>query len=198
MKIALLPVCVACLLFTAQALSANETKAKTDSLTLEDVIFDVSYLKKALGPKTLLAFEKPTTEIPVALSQALTESGLAATTKFVLLPPDFSKLKLKDSIAYNYPQKLRRNRTTGEASFLAYIGADGAVKTIYCYQNTDRTFALAVAAAVVRWKYEPIKIKDTAVPLLYVLNMQYRGDNTDTTDMQRERIAVPIPPPPAG
>ncbi|AOS45666.1 Gram-negative bacterial tonB protein [Lacunisphaera limnophila] len=185
------------LLLLALPLSAaDKAKSKAAKLTLEDVVFDAQYLRQALGPKTLLTFEKPVAEIPASLAEALKTSGLADATKFMVLPPEFGPPKVVESIPYNYPTKLRRGRTSGEADFLVLIGADGKVKTIHCYQHSDRMFALAVAAAVVRWQYAPTKIQETALPVLLAMHMSFVGDGSDNQLFHRPAEPEPIPPPP--
>lgn len=48
------------------------------------------------------------------------------------------------------------------------VGADGQVKSLYCYEHNQAELAMAAAAALIRWNYEPVKIgpDQVAVPVL--------------------------------
>ncbi len=191
-----------CLLIILSPVIAADNKAKDKDapLTLEDVIFDAGYLKTQLGPKTLLTAGAKSAEITPELPQKLAETGLAKATRFFLFPAEGSPPKLYFSIPHSYPQSMRQGRESGTAHFLALVGTDGKVKTIFCYQHTDRLFAIAYAAAVSRWRYEPAKIKGTPVPVLVDIPASYKGDGFDG-DQFRSNFPPPealqLPPPPA-
>ncbi len=197
-----------CLLIILASVAAAADKAteKKAVLTLEEVIFDASYLKSQLGPKTLLVAGNKSGEITPELPQKLTEEGFAKATRFFLFPSEATPPKLYHSIPHSYPQSMRQGRESGSANFVALVGADGKVQNIYCYQHTDRLFAIAYAAALARWRYEPAKINGTAVPVLVDIPASYKGDGFNS-DLFRsnfpppEALQIPSPPspqPPSG
>ncbi len=194
---------LSCLFIILASITVADNKAagKDAALTLEDVIFDADYLKTQLGPKTLLTAGARSGEITPELPQKLTEAGLAKETRFFLFPAEASPPKLYFSIPHSYPQSMRQGRESGTAHFLALVGTDGKVKNIYCYQHTDRVFAIAYAAAVSRWRYEPAKIKGTAVPVLVDIPASYKGDGFDSDQFRSnfpppEALQLPTPPSP--
>ncbi len=165
-------------------LSPAAEKAKPDKLTLEDVIFDASYLKKMLGPKTLVATVAETDKTkakPAAtladVTKAITEARLDVGTQIFVLPEGATPPKLQSSIPTTYPPGHHVTKDAIKADFLVFIGADGAIKCLYCYQQTDRLFALAAAMAVVKWRYTPAMIQGTAVPVLTKLAMVFDVDD---------------------
>jgi hypothetical protein len=87
---------------------------------------------------------------------------------------------------------------------VALVGTDGKVKCVYCYQYSDRLFAIAYAAALSKWRYEPAKINGTAVPVLVDIPASYKGDGFDSDhfrsnlppDHFRSNFPLPEPPPP--
>lgn len=171
---------------TCAVVAAEKEKSrKQDKLTLEDVIFDESYLKKLLGPKTLVTAlvesnrgrKKTDTALADAI-QAVKGARLDEKSQIYLLPDDATEPQLKTSIPHSYPPGLNITRELKKADFLMLIGADGAVKCLYCYHNNDRLFALAAARAVLKWRYEPAQIKGTAVPVVAGLPMEFQsGDD---------------------
>ena len=187
MKIARSPLpylAAAILAFASPPLAAGE--AKPPQLTLEDIIFDATYLKKMLGPKTLI-----TALVETNRGRKKVESGLADTIKAIRdaqldektqiysLPDDAVQPKLKTSAPHSYPPGLNISREPKKANFLMLIGADGAVKCLYCYSYNDRLFAMAAAMAVVKWRYAPAKIQGTAVPVLAGLPMEFHSGDVN-------------------
>lgn len=165
--------------------SEETNKEVPPQLTLEDIIFDSRFIRQVLGPNTLIVPRAKSKELPEDLRNALSEAELDKKSRFYVFPDsEATPPKLKSSIPYAYPQSLRQGKKGGKADFLVSIGADGAVRGVYCYKTDDKLFALAAAAAIVKWRYEPAKIKDHALPVILELPMQFRGDGYDN-DMSR-------------
>ena len=81
------------------------------------------------------------------------------------------------------------------------IGADGAVKCLYCYSHNDRLFAMAAAMAVVKWRYTPAKIQGTAVPVLAGLPMEFQSGDVNVEGFKglprrQNEGSMPVPKPP--
>lgn len=208
-------------LFTALLVLAGPApaadKAKPEQLTLEDIIFDAKYLKQMLGPNTLVTAVVETNRDRKKSDTALTdtikaimESHLDEKTKIYALPDDATQPELKSSIPHSYPPGLNITREPKKADFLILIGADGAVKCMYCYNHSknDQLFALAAAKAVLKWRYTPAKIRGTAVPVLAGLPMEFQsGDDILDNFKNKARRGqeggmptrtLPPPPPPKG
>ena len=163
----LIPALLAAVALTAPALADEKPKTKkADKLTLEDVIFDAKYLHQQLGPKTLVAGHDKTGEIPV---EALSRTGIADKTKIFALPDEAEKPVLKSSIAPTMPQSYRFRRDASTAEFFLFVGADGAVKSLHCYETNDQVFAIVAADALIKWRYTLAKIGSTAVPVEPIL-----------------------------
>lgn len=178
------PACLLAIMLALAVPAHPAEAAKPTELTLEDIIFDASYLKKMLGPKTLVTALVETTrdrkKSDTALADtinAIRDAKLDEKTQIYALPADATEPKLKTSAPHTYPPGLNISREPKKADFLMLVGADGAVKCLYCYTNNDRLFAMAAAMAVVKWRYTPAKIRDTAVPVLAGLPMRFEtGD----------------------
>lgn len=143
--------------------------AKEPKLTLEDVIFDSKYVAEFLGEKTLLQFEGDSAPV----LEAIKESGFAKKTSFVRLP---AQAKQANPIFETPPYLSESSKWLGEtntASFFIFVGADGQVKALYCYNHNEKLFALSVAKAITKWRFKPAMINDTAVPVLYVRTINY-------------------------
>jgi hypothetical protein len=161
---------VAISLVTFPAFAADEKPAKPAKLFLEDIIFDAKYLKQVLGPKTLVAKEEKTGQIPV---EAINRAKLDEKTQIFSLPDEATKPELISSMPPAYPQSIRLRRDPPKADFLLFIGADGNVKCLYCYDTKDQVFAIVAADALIKWRYTPAKINGTAVPVLLPLEMKF-------------------------
>jgi len=188
--------------------------AKPPALTLEDIIFDVQYLKKFLGPKTLVTAVVETTrdrkKSDTALAdtiKAVQDAQLDEKTQIFALPDDATPPELKTSIPHTYPPGLKMTKEPKRADFLILIGADGTVKCLYCYSytNDDQLFALSAAQAVLKWRYAPAKIGNTAVPVLAGLPMELQSSDVLNILKNRQRMeggmptrTLPPPPPPRG
>lgn len=162
---------------TASAVAADKPKAKPDKLTLEDVIFDAKYLHQHLGPKTLVAGLEKSGEVPV---EALTKTGITDKTQVFALPDEAVKPVLKSSISPTFPQSYRFRREPSTAEFFLFVGADGAVKSLHCYETNDQVFAIIAADALIKWRYTPAKIGETAVPVLVPVQMKF--DESDAAN----------------
>jgi hypothetical protein len=176
--------CMALLVCAGPAAAADNAKPK--KLTLEDIIFDAKYLKQMLGPKTLVTAVVETNRDRKKSDTALTdtikaikESQVDEKTQIFALPDNATQPELKTSIPHIYPPGLKISREPKKADFLMLIGADGSVKCLYCFSNNDRLFALAAAAAVVKWRYAPAKINGTAVPVLAGLPMEFSSGDVN-------------------
>ncbi len=195
-----------CLLFGPALIGAADKKEKKEpSLTLEDVIFDASYLTKMLGPNTLIVPATPNTGLSPELMAALNQAGVTAKSRAFLLPEGAKAPEVKSSLPYSFPKSLRQGKQEGHARFLVLVGGDGAVKTMHCYDFTHRLFALAVAKSLVKWKYEPATINGTAVPVVLEYLAEFRGDGYDNkfnSGPDRNPIEQPVRdpnrPPPGG
>jgi hypothetical protein len=206
----------AALALTCAPCSAAEKAQPEAKITLEDVIFDVAYLKKFLGPKTLVTAlvesnrgrKKADTALADAI-KAVKDAKLDEKSQIFVLPDDAAEPVLKSSIPHSYPPGLNITREPKKADFLMLIGADGSVKCLYCYNNNDRLFALAAAKAVLKWRYKPAKIKDTAVPVLAGLPMEFQSGDDVLDSFKNKprhnqeggmptRILTPAPAPPGG
>lgn len=187
------------LILASASAAADKASAPKAPLTLEDVIFDADHLRRMLGPKTLLVPGAKSGEITAELPLKLAAEGFAKATRFFQFPIESSPPKLYYSIPHSYPQRMRQGRESGSANFVALVGVDGKVKCVYCYQYSDRLFAIAYAAALSKWRYEPAKINGTAVPVLVDIPASYKGDGFDS-DQFRSNFPPPealqIPPPP--
>lgn len=199
---------LACL-FTALLVLASPApaadKAKPENLTLEDIIFDVKYLKQMLGPKTLVTAVVETNRDRKKSDTALTdtikavrEAQLDEKTQIYSLPDDATQPELKTSIPHTYPPGLKISREPKKADFLILIGADGSVKCLYCYSNNDRLFALAAASSVTKWRYKPAKINGTAVPVLAGLPMEFHSGDVNVESFKgqprrQSESGAPVP-----
>lgn len=166
----LLPL-LACLV--SGLLIAPAAVAKEKPLTLEDVIFDAKYLAEVLGPKTLVQTDLKQASILKVLKKA----NLDQKTQVMFVPAEATPAKVADRINPQYPKKLRYGRSEGSASFLVFVGADGAVASLYCYKYDERLMALAAAMALVKWKFEPLKFGETALPVLTTVELDYNATN---------------------
>ncbi len=54
--------------------------------------------------------------------------------------------------------------------------ANGKVNGIYCYRSTHKDFALAGAASIVRWQFEPAELEGTKVPMLITIPIRFTID----------------------
>ncbi len=180
--------------------SKEKEKAKAPDLTLEDVIFDAKYLKQLLGAKTLVAPTEKSGTIP---TEAISKAGLDEKTQVFLLPDEATKPVLKSSFAPTYPQSLRLKRDPIKAKFLLFVGADGNVKGLYCYETNDQVFAIATADAVIKWRYSPAKLGATAVPVVVPFEMDFSESLAAIGIFNGGKPPIslrgePAPPPPIG
>lgn len=183
----LIPALLAAVALTASALAEEKPKnKKSDKLTLEDVIFDVEYLHRQLGPKTLVTGHDKTGEIPVA---ALSRTGITDKTKVFALPDEAVKPVLSSSLAPTFPKSYRFRREPSTAEFFLFVGADGAVKSLHCYETNDQVFAIIAADALIKWRYTPAQIGSTAVPVIVPVQMKF-----DESDVANVLFRAPKPP----
>lgn len=194
--LSLLSLAAACLI--AIPAIAADAPAKPERLTLEDVIFDAKYLKQVLGPNTLVARDPETGQVPTA---AITQAKLAEKTKIFALPDEATKPELISSIPPAYPQSTRLRRDPPKADFLLFIGTDGSVKCLYCYDTKDQVFAILAADALIKWRYVPAKINGTAVPVLLPVQMKFSESDAALGLFNGPRLPMslkgnPSPPPP--
>ncbi len=167
----LIPAVLAAITLAASALADEKPKSKkTDQLTLEDVIFDAKYLHQLLGPNTLVAGHDKTGEVPV---EALARTGITDKTKIFALPDEAVKPVLKSSIAPAMPQSYRFRDDASTAEFFLFVGTDGAVKSLHCYETNDQVFAIIAADALIKWRYTPAMIGTTAVPVIVPVQMKF-------------------------
>jgi outer membrane biosynthesis protein TonB len=161
-------------LILSPALAAEPSPAKPAATvkppagppTLEDVIFDPHYLKQGLGPKTLLCVINPPPTLPPEVATAITAAGLKDVTELLPLPAGATPLQRDKTVAPRFPDEKRRWGSPGKTGFLVHVGADGKVLGLYCFQASDRDYAVAAAQALLYWRYKPAKLNGTAVPVL--------------------------------
>lgn len=186
----LLLVAAACSLVAGlPAADKPDAKKKKADLTLEDVIFDAKYLKQVLGPNTLVAPTEKTAQIP---TEAIVKAGLDEKTKIFALPDDAVKPELKDSIPPSYPRSLGLSKEGIKARFLIFVGTDGRVKSLYCYDTSDQIFAIAVADAVIKWRYSPAKIGQTAVPVLVPIEIAFDESMADRNTFRNPKNPLSV------
>jgi hypothetical protein len=186
---ALLLATACCLVAGLPAADKPDDKKKKADLTLEDVIFDAKYLKQVLGPNTLVAPVEKGGGIP---TEAISKAGLAEKTKIFALPDEAVKPELKQSIPPSYPRSLGLTKEGIHARFLVFVGADGHVKSLYCYETTDQIFAIAVADAVIKWHYSPAKLGQTAVPVLVPVDMKFDESMADRNTFRNPRNPLSV------
>jgi hypothetical protein len=186
----------AALLSSVHAIAAD-APAKPEKLTLEDVIFDAKYLKQVLGPNTLVARDPDTGKIP---TEAIAQAKLDEKTKIFALPDGATKPELISSIPPAYPASTRLRREPPKADFLLFIGTDGSVKCLYCYDTKDQVFAIIAADALIKWRYVPAKINGTAVPSLLPVQMKFSESDAAISAFNGPKLSPslkgnPSPPP---
>jgi len=199
MKAIRLGLALSALVWLSGVAGAEETEA--ENLTLEDVIFDSSYLAQFLGPKTLLQFEGDAAPIIAALA----ESGLAKKTTFIKLPAQVRGAKPKYETPPNLPESMSWQDISAEADFLIYVSAEGKVECLYCYKQTHRIYALAVARAILKWRFDVAKAGETALPVLYHHSAKFSGalrpirnDKSNDTNNLGDPTNTPMPQTAAG
>lgn len=153
-------------------LSSTALAEEETNLTLEDVIFDANYTAQFLGPKTILQLKDGD---PTPVLEALAKSGLAEKTKFMQLPPQLKPAKPKYETPPNLPETRKWQNEESDASFLIYVSAEGKVESLYCYSHSDKIFALSVARAILKWRFNPAMYGDTALPVLYQHTATFRS-----------------------
>lgn len=153
-------------------LSSTALAEEETNLTLEDVIFDANYTAQFLGPKTILQLKEGD---PTPVLEALAKSGLAEKTKFMQLPPQLKPAKPKYETPPNLPETRKWQNEESDASFLIYVSTEGKVESLYCYSHSDKIFALSVARAILKWRFNPAMYGDTALPVLYQHTATFRS-----------------------
>jgi TonB family protein len=162
-----------CALLISSLVAATPERKPTARPKLAEIISDGKYLRGALGTKALLATDLSTGEASPELLADIKAAGLAESVQFIPLPKEAVQPKPKSRVAPVYPESLHRKGVGGEVRFLFVIGADGTVKGIYCSYATSPEFALAAAAALTQWRFEPCRIQGTAVPLLVTQTLKF-------------------------
>lgn len=198
-------------LFSVSLIQAAE-KSKAPDLTLEDVIFDPSYLKKFLGANTLVVPDGKDKTLPSEAVAAIKKATLDEKSKFFVLPDGVARPELVSSISSNFPPPHQSSTKENTANFFAYVDTDGTVKCMYCYQKNDEVYAIASGKALLGWRFSPTKLQGKAVPVLVVVNMSSSNSAVDSNyqrwramraaisplrdQLQSSRTMSPNPPPP--
>jgi hypothetical protein len=176
--------------FTAHA--ANEEK----KLTLEDVIFDAKYIGEYLGPKTLLQLKGEAGPVLAALAK----TDLPGKTTFIQLPAQATPAKPKYETPPYLPESRKWQDMDAHASFLIFVSAEGKMESLYCYDQNDRIYALIVAQAITKWRFNPAKYGDTALPVLYQHTASFRSilsptlhNSSDSTNNMGSPANTPMP-----
>lgn len=170
LRLALLLLTATALAGTAPAADKNAEK-KGPELTLEDIIFDAKYLQKLIGANTLVVPDEKSGQLPTA---GILKAGLEGKTKIYALPDQAVKPKLDYSMPPTFARSLRlTTKEAIKARYLAFVGPDGGIKTLYCYETNHRDFAIVVADSLIHWRYTPAKLNNTAVPVLVPIEMEF-------------------------
>lgn len=177
-------------------LSTTEIAAKEPELTLEDVIFNPKYVGGFFGPNTLVQIEGD--HAPVLAALGRTDFG--TKTRFVKLPDQAKPTKAKYETPPRLPEGRKWHTLDIKASFLIFVSSEGKVESLYCYEQDDRLFALAMAMAIVKWRFNPATIGDAKMPVLYartLLSKDFADPMLhDYSDYQSKRGSGPKPPEP--
>ncbi len=136
--------------------------------TLAEIIADPRNLRQALGTKGLLVTDAKTGQVSDELMKAVKRARLTEGIQLYPLPasavspvPEFRAV----------PDALRSKYDDATADFLIVIGANGTVQGIYCLESSDPEFAVAGAAAVLKWRYRSATIDGTPVPVIANLRL---------------------------
>jgi TonB family protein len=154
------------LLLVSAALSAAPSAPPAALPTLEEVIFNVSHLKQTLGSKMMISPIDSQSDVPAGVMEAIKSVQLDEICELSLLPAGATPLKRQRMIAPKFPEAQRRQKTDGRVAFLVSVAADGSVVGLYCYEASDRAFAIAAAQAMLSWKFKPATINKAAIPVL--------------------------------
>jgi hypothetical protein len=160
------------LLTLAVCLAAVLGTEATAKPSLRETLSDPKYLQEALGRKAYVmtnAGGKVSSELQLAIKSARLDESVQLSA----LPPEAEPAEPTKRSHPSYPAGLRRAGVSGHASFLFLIGADGTVKSIYCYDASRPDFALAGAEAVLKWRFNPAQIGDTPVPMLASQTLEF-------------------------
>jgi TonB family protein len=156
-----------------QPLWAKKTKASD----VNSLIATPQHLKESLTGTTMLLTKLNVGPTGPEVAKAILAAGLDQVTQFVPFPSENAREpEPTKRVAPVYPYELRRKGVSGSTSFLMLIGADGRVKSLYCYQSTHPWLADAAAEALNAWKFKPATVKGTAMPVLANQTMDFSAD----------------------
>src|SRR6185312_13640377 len=129
--------------------------------------FDPSYLKKFLGANTLVVPDAKGKAVPTEVLTAIKQAGLDEKSKFFLIPEEAVRPELVASGPTGFPSRQSGAKEI-TANFLAFVGADGVVQCMFCYQKNDEVYAIAAGKALSGWRFSPTKLQGKAVPAIVV------------------------------
>jgi hypothetical protein len=145
--------------------------------TFEELIFDKADFMKRLPEYTLL-WPDPAKQpkAPATFGEveaALKELGTVPGVQFFHAPPELTLPVIARFIRPEYPEKMLKKGEAGSAKFLVLINSAGNVTALYCFQCTNKEFAIAGAHCLVDWKFHPAVYNKTKVSILTVLPVQF-------------------------
>lgn len=151
-------------------------QAPTISPKLADIIFNPKYFRGALGRKALILSDPITGAPSPELLADVKSASLPEDLQLIPLPKDAIQPMPKSRGVAVYPDELRRKNIGGKVRFVYVVGADGGVKGIYCASASHPDLAIAAAASLVRWRFEPAKIQNTPVPVIVGQVMEFEAN----------------------
>jgi outer membrane biosynthesis protein TonB len=109
-----------------------------------------------------------------ATTRGIESLGPTPNTEFFVLPKESTRPKAIRQGPPVYP----REAGQGKVLIMALIAPTGEVTAVYALAASHPAFATSAAKAVAQWKFKPAKLKDTAVPVIFVqlieFNMEMR------------------------
>ncbi|MDI1249853.1 MAG: energy transducer TonB [Lacunisphaera sp.] len=98
--------------------------------------------------------------------------GPTPNTEFFVLPPEAVKPKITRQGPPDYP----RGAGPGKARIMALISASGEVTAVCCLAASQPVFAGSAARSVAGWKFQPAKLKDAPVPVLFTQLIEFNTE----------------------
>lgn len=153
------------------AAESGKEKAKA----FETLIFDRAAFVKYLPKKTLVVGDPKDPKISPQMAKMLAGLGPVPEVEFVPLLAGMTPPKILQRVPPRFAASGRDPGRLSEAMFLILVNEKGEVGALYCQANTDRPYAIAAAAALIKWRFEPAKLGDMKLPVLMSLPMEFRS-----------------------
>ena len=154
------------------AMAAESAQPAAARPTLEGLLFDKAAFLAALPKKTLVLADPKTRAIAPEMAQALAALGPGGV-EFVPMLEGMTPPKPARRVPPQFRGSERDRGRVSQAKLLVLVGEKGRVAAVHCVRNDDRTYAIAAAAAVLKWTFEPAKLGDTPLPVLMLLPMEF-------------------------